>query len=91
MILVEAASLITKRLSKQAAVRIIGGIRPSRRIQIVPLTGALLERGWSRFVKFADKEWDWVDCTSFELMDSLDMTEALALDHHFEQAGFRLL
>ncbi len=39
LILVEAASLITKRLSKQAAVRIIGGIRSSRRIQIIPSHG----------------------------------------------------
>jgi predicted nucleic acid-binding protein len=34
---------------------------------------------------------DWIDCTSFELMERRGLHEALSLDHHFAQAGFVLL
>lgn len=36
----------------------------------------------------ADKEWSLTDCSSFVLMRERDVSEALAHDHHFEQAGF---
>ena len=39
----------------------------------------------------ATKEWDWIDCASFELMERRGLREALSLDHHFAQAGFVLL
>jgi predicted nucleic acid-binding protein len=48
------------------------------------------ERG-QRCERFADKEWDWVDCTSFELMERRGIRDALSLDHHFTQAGFTRL
>jgi len=38
-----------------------------------------------------NKEWDWIDCISFEFMDVNRLREALRLDHHLAQAGFRLL
>jgi predicted nucleic acid-binding protein len=44
-----------------------------------------------RCKRFADKEWDWIDCTSFELMERHGFREALSLDRHFAQAGFILL
>ena len=59
--------------------------------EIVPLTPGLLQAAWGRCERFADKEWDWIDCTSFELMEQHGLREALSLDHHFAQAGFALL
>lgn len=35
-----------------------------------------------------DKEWSLVDATSFIIMERFRITEALATDHHFEQARF---
>lgn len=91
LILTESVSLITKRLSKSAAVQIIGAVMDSSRIHVVPASAELLRRSWQRFLRFADKDWDWIDCTSFEVMDMLSLKDALSLDHHFEQAGYRLL
>ena len=91
LIIMEAFSLLTKRLSKQAALQTIGALRRSPRTEIVPLTPGLLEAAWIRCEGFADKEWDWIDCTSFELMEQRGLREALSLDHHFAQAGFVLL
>lgn len=91
LILVEGFSLLTKRLHKQAALQTIGALRRSSKVEIVSLAAGLLEAAWARCERFADKEWDWIDCTSFELMERRGLREALGLDHHFVQAGFALL
>lgn len=91
LILVEAFSLLTKRLHKQAALRTVSAFRMSPRVEKVPLTPDLLDAGWERCRRFADKEWDWIDCLSFELMEWRRISEALSLDRHFAQAGFTLL
>jgi len=39
----------------------------------------------------SDKEWSLTDCSSFLIMRELKITEALAHDKHFEQAGFDAL
>ena len=67
LILVEAFSLLTKRLHKQAAFLTVGAFRRSARVEKTSLTPDLLEAGWERCRRFADKEWDWIDCVSFEL------------------------
>ena len=91
LILIAAFSLLTKRLHKAAALRTIGAFRLSPRVEKVPLTPDLLESGWKRCQRFADKERDWIDCLSFELMERRGTRETLSLDHHFAQAGFSLL
>ncbi len=91
LILVEAFSLLTKRLHKGAALATIGALRRSPRVEIVPVSSELLEVAWARCERFADKEWDWVDCASFEIMERRGLRESLAMDRHFTQAGFVLL
>ena len=88
LILVEAFSLLTKRLHKRAAIQTVGALRASLKIEIVPVQADLLEAAWVRCERYADKDWDWIDCTSFELMERRGLREALSLDHHFVQAGF---
>jgi predicted nucleic acid-binding protein len=91
LVMVEAFSLLTKRLHKAAALQTVGALRRSSRTEVVPLTGELLDAAWARCERFADKEWDWIDCVSFELMERRGLREALSLDRHFVQAGFVLL
>lgn len=38
-----------------------------------------------------DKEWSLTDCYSFELMNELNLSEALTADKHFEQYGYNIL
>ena len=44
-----------------------------------------------RYSRYYDKQWGLTDCYSFTLMDDMDITDALAYDHHFQQAGYRAL
>jgi predicted nucleic acid-binding protein len=91
LVLVETFSLLTKRLYKQAALRTVGALRGSSKVEIVPLIPDLLQAAWVRRERFSDKEWDWIDCTSFEVMERRRRQESLSLDRHFAQAGFALL
>lgn len=91
LILVEAMSLLTKRRHKQLALRTVQAFRLSPRVEKVSLVPDLLEAGWQRCRRFGDKEWDWIDCVSFEVMERRGIREALSLDRHFAQAGFTLL
>ena len=38
-----------------------------------------------------DKEWGMAECVSFCVMQERGITDALAYDHHFTQAGFHAL
>ncbi|MFM6058496.1 MAG: hypothetical protein ACKO1I_17670 [Microcystis aeruginosa] len=47
---------------------------------------------WTLCKSRIDKAWSLVDCTSFIVMQQMEIQEALTTDQHFEQAGFiRLL
>lgn len=60
-------------------------------VTIVPFSRDLLHRGIGRYANRPDKDWPLTDCISFIVMEEHGLTDALSGDHHFEQAGFRLL
>jgi predicted nucleic acid-binding protein len=62
-----------------------------RRVTIVPAAQDLFEQGIELFAKRPDKEWSLTDCISFIVMQEYELTDAVTADHHFEQAGFRIL
>ena len=43
--------------------------------------------GWKTMRTFRDKGWSFTDCVSRAQMLRLDITEAIAFDHHFNQFG----
>jgi uncharacterized protein len=62
-----------------------------RSIETVPVTPALRNKAIALFAQHQDKDWSLCDCASFELMRERGATQALAADHHFDQAGFTAL
>ena len=62
-----------------------------RRVTIVPAAQDLFEQGVDLFANRPDKDWSLTDCISFIVMQEYGLTEALTADHHFEQAGFKIL
>jgi len=48
LVLIETFSLVTKRLHKHAALEIVGSLRKSPRVQILPIFSGLLEAAWER-------------------------------------------
>jgi uncharacterized protein len=55
---------------------------------VVAQTSIQFREALELFASRADKEWSLTDCASFNLMRERGVSEALAHDHHFEQAGF---
>ena len=43
------------------------------------------------FERSKDKEWSFTDCTSFILVEGTGLSQAVAFDPRFEQAGFHML
>ena len=60
-------------------------------MEIVLSTSDLFQRAPEFFSARPDKEWSLTYCISFVAMNERDITDALTSDHHFEQAGFRIL
>ena len=75
----------------QKAVEVGRRLLESRVVEMIRVNEALFEAGWSRFQARPDKRYSLTDCISFVVMERRDLEEALAFDHHFEQAGYRTL
>ena len=60
-------------------------------VEIVEVGAELVARAVRLKRDRPDKDWGLTDCTSFLIMWDRGITEALAADRHFVQAGFRAL
>lgn len=88
-VLSELVTLFTRlRVSRADGLHYIESIRSSEWIEIVHIDESLDEKAWQLLANRSDKQWSLVDAVSFVVMQERGMTEALATDHHFEQAGF---
>jgi len=58
---------------------------------VLPDSDSLFEQGTKLFSGRPDKEWSLTDCISFVAMQACALEQALTGDHHFEQAGFRVV
>lgn len=79
------------RLLRQSAVATIRRLQQAPNVEIVLQTPALFDRALNLYRDRPELAWSHTDCVSFCLMDDRQIHEALAHDHHFEQAGFLAL
>ena len=57
-------------------------------VEIIPQTDTQFRAAMGRYASRDDQAWSLTDCASFIVMEERDITEALAHDRDFEQAGF---
>ncbi|MDM8516666.1 hypothetical protein QUF76_10730 [Desulfobacterales bacterium HSG16] len=69
----------------------IEAVRNSKKWECISTDGILMERGFQKFSQVRDKEWGLVDCISMIVSKDIGIAEIFTADHHFEQAGFRIL
>lgn len=80
------------RISRADVLAAIDRIRALPFLSIVYIDQPRDDSAWELLHRYQDKDWSLVDATSFVVMESLGITEALTSDHHFEQIGYiRLL
>ena len=67
-------------------------IKTAPYIEVIHIDGATDALTWELCKSRLNKAWSLVGCSSFVVMQQLDIRDALTTDHYFEQAGFvRLL
>jgi uncharacterized protein len=90
-ILFEVADALAAPPLRSIGVELLPRIRSNPRITTIESSPSLLQRAWDLFAARRDKEWGLTDCLSFVVMQDRGITEALAYDQRFVQAGFRAL
>lgn len=88
MVLDELLTALSRLPERAFAIRGVDAIRANPNVEVVPQTSMQFREALDLYKKMADKEWSLTDCASFEIMKARGISEALAHDHHFEQAGF---
>jgi uncharacterized protein len=73
---------------RQRAVQVVRSLQDDPDVEIVPQTEAQFTAALTLYAQRPDKEWGLTDCASFLIMQEQGITEALAHDDHFYQAGF---
>ena len=87
-VLLEPGAALSRVAHRAGAMTIIRELQANVRVEIINVSGDLLEQGLALFELRHDKEWSLTDCVSFEVMAQFDPPRALTADAHFEQAGF---
>ena len=79
------------REPRRLAASMVRAVSESPDVEVVAQTSSQFWAAVDRYASRLDQNWSVVDCASFLLMEERDIREALAFDHHFEQAGFTAL
>lgn len=66
-------------------------LRTDRSVEFVAASSELLDAGLKLHAARRDKAWSLTDCMSFHVMRQKGVTQALAADGDFVQAGFEAL
>jgi len=88
-VLTELADAMARRPKRAGFTNLYRMLRSDPEVDIVPADTEMFVRGVEFFAVRPDKDWSLTDCISFLVMQDHGIEEALTVDHHFEQAGFR--
>ncbi|MFN8492700.1 MAG: PIN domain-containing protein [Caldilineaceae bacterium] len=84
-VLIELVALLTSpiRMPRPTIIDLIEGLKSSPYVEIVTIDEAIDRDAWQLLRRRPDKQWSWVDCASFVIMQQRVLQEALTTDHHF--------
>ncbi len=81
----------TGEFYRRFAVQMVREMEQDPDVEIVPQTDGQFRAAVERYAARSDQRWSLTDCVSFLVMEERNITEALAYDRDFEQAGFTAL
>ena len=90
MVLAEALDSLAAmgEFQRRFAVQMVQELVDNPDVEIVPQTDAQFTAAVERYAARSDQRWSLTDCASFLVMEERNISEALAYDRDFEQAGF---
>ena len=86
-ILDETVTLLRMHMGHSVACHFGEKLRLEQIARLIRITEQDEQRAWEIFVRYHDKEFSFTDCTSFALMERLQIDTAFAFDTHFLQYG----
>lgn len=87
----ETLTLVRRRLGLSAAVSLAKTFAESDEVRVFWIEPVHHDEGVRIMGSHGDKLWSLTDCTSFVVMNALQIRQALALDDDFTQAGFSVV
>ncbi len=88
VVLLEIGNALAKGY-KQESIKIINEFLQSEDTEIIHLNPELFQQAFKLYQTRHDKEWGFIDCVSFVVMQEKGILHALTFDKHFAQAGFQ--
>jgi predicted nucleic acid-binding protein len=86
----ETLTLIRMRISLGAAEKWWSQVAGSQRLRWEWIGSERAEKARAWFFRWQDKAFSFTDCTSFVIMQELNIKQVLTLDRHFLAAGFEI-
>lgn len=90
-VLCELGALLSAPKNRPLFTEFVKLLDTSSSTEVIPASQEHFRTGLQLFSVRPDKAWSLTDCISFEIMKQRGVVSALAFDHHFEQAGYKLL
>jgi len=90
-VLVEVGNWLARSGDRRVFLDLLKNLRADRKTTILAANHVLFEAGVDLYARRADKAWSMTDYISFVIMKQRRLAHALTADHHFEQAGFKVL
>ncbi len=90
-VLLELANAMSSPPDREVFINFLRKVINTGIIEIVPANEDWFTIGLDFYRRRSDKEWSLTDCISFVVMQEHGLTKAMTADHHFAQAGFRVL
>lgn len=84
----ETWTFLRRKMGHTAAVGFVDTLRRSSATDVVHIEPEMEARAWAWLRKHDERSYSFVDATSFALMRSLKIREALTFDGDFAAAGF---
>jgi predicted nucleic acid-binding protein len=86
-VIAELLTLLRARGQRRRAIAVGRQLLEQRACIIEWVSPEDVGRAWHIFRTFQDKDWSFVDCTSYAVIERLGIQRAFAFDEHFRQFG----
>jgi len=86
---ITAILILTK--NKDLAIKIGESIKKSKITKIIKVDEEIFQKAWETFKEYKDKLWSFTDCTSFAIMEKMNIKTVFTFDKHYKQAGFNTI
>jgi len=88
-ILSETYTLMLRKIGRDKAINYVESLRNTAEIERVSEEDE--NKAWQIILRYRDKDFSYVDATSFAVMERLGMRDAFSFDEHFEQYSLNRL